>query len=219
MNGPQDMGGLQGFGPVLPETDEPVFHGEWEKHVLALTLAIGFLGQWNIDESRHARESLPPANYLSWSYYQIWMKALENMLEAKGLVSHEEITSGKASSPRADVKPATGPKAAPGILSTGGPYVRPALAPAKFAPGDKVRTHNINPRGHTRLPRYARARIGEIVFVNGAHVFPDAHAHGKGEDPHWLYTVRFTACELWGEEARKGDNVNVDCWEPYLEPA
>jgi nitrile hydratase beta subunit len=219
MNGPQDMGGLQGFGPVLPEVDEPVFHAEWEKHVLALTVAAAFLGQWNIDEGRHARESLQPARYLSSSYYQIWLQALENMLETAGLASSDEISSGKPAGPRAEVKPAPAPEAVPGILTNGAPYERKPSAPAKFAVGNQVRTRNINPRGHTRLPRYARARVGEIVFVNGAHVFPDANAHGKGEAPHWLYTVRFSARELWGEEASKLDHVNVDCWEPYLEPA
>lgn len=219
MNGPQDMGGLQGYGPVVAEVDEPVFHGEWEEKVLALTLAVGFLGQWNIDMSRHARESLPPAQYISSTYYQIWLAALEKMLRHKNLVSEEELKSGKVSSPRADVKAAPGPEAVPGILMSGGPAERTPAAPALFYVGDKVKAKNMHPAGHTRLPRYVRGHVGEIIHVNGAHVFPDSNAHGLGEDPRWLYTVRFSARELWGDEAASRDYVNVDCWEPYLDPA
>ncbi|MGI9483934.1 MAG: nitrile hydratase subunit beta [Hyphomicrobiales bacterium] len=217
MNGPQDMGGLQGYGPVMPEENEPVFHGEWEEKVLALTLAAGFLGQWNIDMGRHTRESLPPAQYISSSYYQIWLAGLENLLQEKELISGEELAAGKASSPRAEVKSAPGPDAVPGILMSGGPSEREPAAPTLFGVGDKVRTRNIHPTGHTRLPRYVRGSVGEIIYVNGAHVFPDSNAHGLGEDPHWLYTVRFSARQLWGEEANPDDFVNVDCWEPYLE--
>jgi len=219
MNGPQDMGGLQGYGPVQPEENEPVFHGKWEERALALTLAVGFHGQWNIDEGRHARESLAPANYISWTYYQIWLAGLEKLLVRHQFITADELEAGKASSPRKDVKPAVPAEAVPGILRAGAPYERQTQTSARYAVGDQVRTLTINPRGHTRLPRYARARAGEVVYVNGAHVFPDSNAHGNGENPHWLYTVRFSARELWGDEARAGDYVNVDCWEPYLESA
>ena len=219
MNGPQDMGGLQGYGPVEPERDEPVFHAEWEKAALALTVAMGFMGVWNIDMSRKARESLPPADYLSWSYYRIWLTALENMLVEQDLVARSEIASGKSDHEPASLKPAPGPQSVPDILLKGGPTEREPAGPALFKTGDQVRTRNINPPGHTRLPRYARAKRGEIVRINGCHVFPDSNAAGEGENPQWLYTVRFAATELWGEDAQFSGSVNVDCWEPYLEPA
>jgi len=92
-------------------------------------------------------------------------------------------------------------------------------APPAFAEGDTVRARNLNPPGHTRLPRYARGHVGVVVALHGAHVFPDSHAHGKGEDPHPLYTVRFTATELWGAAANPRDSVCLDLWEPYLERA
>ena len=219
MNGPQDMGGLQGYGPVIPEQSEPVFHGKWEEKALALTLAAGFFGQWNIDEGRHARESLSPAKYISWSYYEIWLAALENLLLTHGFVTREELAEGKANAPRKDIKPAVKADAVAGILSKGSAYLRDANAPAQFKPGDTVRTLNMHPRGHTRLPRYARGKTGKVLFVNGVHVFPDTHAHGEGEQPHWLYTVQFSAQELWGNDARAGDTITIDCWEAYLEPA
>ena len=86
MNGAQDLGGMMGFGPVSPEPDEPAFHAEWEKRALAVTLACGGLGEWNIDMSRHARETLPPPEYLTSSYYEIWTKGLLKLLAARGLV-------------------------------------------------------------------------------------------------------------------------------------
>lgn len=219
MNGPQDMGGLQGYGPVIPEKNEPVFHGEWEEKALALTLAMGFFGQWNIDIGRHARESLPPANYIAWSYYEIWLAALENLLVEHGFITSEELDKGKADAARKDVGPAVRADAVERILSGGSPYEREITSPARFKAGDKVHTLNMHPTGHTRLPRYARGKTGEVLFVNGAHVYPDTHAHGEGEQPQWLYTVQFSARELWGDQARAGDTITVDCWEPYLEPA
>ena len=77
----------------------------------------------------------------------------------------------------------------------------------------------INPSGHTRLPRYARGKRGCIEAVRGVFVFPDTHAHGQGEQPCWLYTVRFAARELWGEAADAAASVTIDAFEPYLDPA
>jgi nitrile hydratase len=214
MNGVHDMGGMDGFGKVEPEANEPVFHGDWEARVLALSLAMGATDRWNIDATRHARETLPPAQYLSSIYYQVRLAGLIKQLLANGLIDEAELRSGKASKASAPITPL---KAADvdKILARGTPYARPSPAPARFRLGQKVRARNIHVSGHTRLPRYVRGRLGEIVRVHGAFVFPDINAHGRGEDPHWLYTVAFTAAELWG----KNDNavVNLDLWEPYLE--
>ena len=215
MNGPQDMGGMMGFGPVAPEADEPWFHEEWERRAFALTLAMGATGTWNIDASRHARETLPPLTYWSSSYYEIWLEGLIKLMGERGLVSADEIRTGKSAEPPRGVARVLKADMVAGVLAKGGPANRSAPAPARFKPGDKIRTRNIHPQGHTRLPRYAHDHAGEIVRVHGCHVFPDSSAHGKGDDPHWLYAVRFSVRELWGHEGP--DHVHIDLWEPYLE--
>jgi nitrile hydratase len=218
MNGPQDLGGQMGFGPVAPETDEPVFHAPWEKRALALTLAMGAAREWNIDISRHARESLPPAQYLSSSYYEIWIAGLCKLMLAQGLVTAAELASGKMAVPPKKVAGKLLAENVAKSLAKGGPTSRPGTAP-RYKPGDRVRTRNMHPQTHTRLPRYLRGHVGEIVHLHGAHVFPDSNAHGKGEAPQPLYTVRFSAREVWGEARHPNDTVSADLWESYLEPA
>jgi nitrile hydratase beta subunit len=219
MNGVHDMGGMHGLGPIEHERDEPVFHAPWEARVLALTLAVGAWGKWSIDGGRHARELIPGPDYLRMSYYEKWLEGLiRNMTEA-GLVSAEEIASGRPASGSAKATPPLKPEAVAGVLAKGTPYTREASAPQRFKPGDRVRTKNINPTGHTRLPRYARARLGTVARHHGVHVFPDTNAHLQGEQPQHLYSVRFAARELWGAEASPRDAVHLDLWESYLEPA
>ena len=215
MNGPHDLGGMMGFGRVAAEPGEPVFHAAWERRAFAVVLAMGALGRWNIDMSRHARERIPPATYLASSYYEIWLQGLATLMLERGLVSAAELSSGtSAAAAPPDLRVLRAADVSR-VLARGGPADRPAPAPARFAAGDRVRTRNLHPEGHTRIPRYARGRTGEIVKIHGAHVFPDSSAHGKGDDPQWLYTVGFTAGELWGKDSR--DRVMVDLWEPYLE--
>ncbi|WP_419897289.1 nitrile hydratase subunit beta [Roseomonas sp. USHLN139] len=215
MNGAQDLGGMMGFGRVIPEPEAEIFHGEWEKRALAVTLAAGALGRWNIDISRHARETLPPGEYLTSSYYEIWVKGLEKLLLQAGLVTPDEIRDGRAQGPGQPVTPlAAGQVDA--ALARGTPYDRPATAPARFAVGERVRTRRFNTAHHTRLPRYARGREGVVEAVRGVFVFPDSHAHGGGEAPQWLYTLRFTGEELWGEGADPTLEVSIDAWESYL---
>jgi nitrile hydratase len=219
MNGAQDMGGVDGFGPVRPEVDEPVFHAEWERRAFALTLAMATPGGWNIDMSRFARENRSPASYLSKSYYQIWLAGLEQLMAERGLVSREEIESGRVTlPPRTDVRVLV-PENVAAVLRKGGPTERDATTMSLFAVGDRVRAKNIQREGHTRLPRYVRGHVGVIDRLHGAHVFPDSNAHGEGEHPQWLYTVRFTGRELWGERADATSSVSVDAWESYLERA
>jgi len=219
MNGAQDLGGMMGFGPIAIEQDEPWFHAEWERRAFGLTLAMGATGSWNIDMSRHARESLPPAEYLTSSYYEIWTKGVEKLVVAAGLVSDEELRLGKALAEPAPIKRVLKAEDVPAVLARGGPAERPLEQPARFAVGDRVRTLNMHPQGHTRLPRYARGRIGVVELVHGAYVFPDANAHGQGERPEWLCTVCFLGQELWGEQADPTLRVSIDAWESYLEPA
>ena len=219
MNGAQDLGGMMGFGPVEREPDEPWFHAKWERRALGLTLAMGATGTWNLDTARHARETLPPVEYLSSSYYEIWFKGLEKLVRKTGLVTEDELRAGHALQPPAPVARVLMAADVPATLARGSPTDRPAVAPARFAIGDRVVTRNMHPTGHTRLPRYARDKEGVIESLHGAHVFPDTRAHGQGDDPQWLYTVRFSARELWGEEADPTVSVSIDAWESYLEPA
>jgi nitrile hydratase len=219
MNGVHDMGGMDGFGPVQPEENEPVFHAPWEGRVHAINRAMGYTGAWNGDISRHAKESLPPHEYLGSSYYRRWELGLELMLMDNGLVGADEFAAGRALRPGKPLKR----KLTLDNLTTAvarGSYARPAKAPALFNAGDRVRMRNIHPKGHTRLPRYVRGHAGVIERVHGCHVFPDSHASAsREEDPQWLYTVRFEGRELWGETADPTLKVSVEAWEPYLERA
>jgi len=217
MNGAQDLGGQHGMGPVAPETDEPYFHAEWEKRALGLTLSCGAFAAWTIDESRHARESLPPATYLSASYYEIWTRALETLLKRHGFVSAAELAAGQMLEKGREPARILTADMVPAVLAKGAPCDRPVSAGPVFAAGDRVRTKNFNPETHTRLPRYARARTGIVEAVQGAFVFPDDNAHGKGENPQWVYTVVFDAGEIWGESADPTLTVSIDAWESYLE--
>lgn len=207
---------MHGLGPIAPEADEPVFHADWERRVHAMVVASPTRG--NIDAGRHRRERIPGPDYLRMSYYEIWLTALCEMLVAGGAVTAEELASGKPDPATSRATPRLAPADVAEALSRRGSYLRQASAPA-FQVGERVRARNLHPVGHTRLPRYARGRVGTIERSHGAHVFPDVHAHGGGESPRPLYTVRFTARELWGEAAPMGDSVRLDLWEPYLERA
>jgi len=217
MNGVHDMGGMHGFGAVTDEPEGTPFHEAWEGRVHAMTLASPTRD--NIDAGRHQRELIPPAEYLAMTYYEKWFRSLSERLVTQGLATADELAAGRASagSPRGEPRL----RAAEVALAMTQPasYVREAAGPPLFTPGDRVRCRALNPTGHTRLPRYARGHVGEVVRWHGAHVFPDANAAGRGEDPHHLYTVRFSAQELWGEAAGPRDSVRMDLWEPYLERA
>jgi nitrile hydratase len=219
MNGGQDLGGMMGFGPIAPEPNEPVFHAEWERRTLALTLAAGGCREWNIDTSRHARETLPPAQYLSKSYYDIWINGLEKLLLQTGMISRTDIDAGHAVEAPKEVGGKLLAANVPGVLAKGFPADRPARAPAQFAVGETVRAKVINPATHTRLPRYARGKLGHIESVLGCFVFPDSSAHGKDENPQWCYAVVFSGRELWGDDADPRLTVSINAWEPYLERA
>jgi nitrile hydratase len=205
VNGVHDMGGMHGLGPLEIEPDEPVFHADWEARVLALNLAVAAWRRWNIDASRHARELIPGPTYLAMTYYEKWLAGLESLIRQSGLLDEQGATPPLRD---ADV---------PAALARGGPASRDVAAPVRFRIGEKVRARNLNPAGHTRLPRYVRGRVGVVERDHGAHVLPDANAHFLGERPERLYGVRFTAGELWG--ATGADSVHLDLWDSYLEPA
>lgn len=207
MNTVHDLGGAQNFGPVAPERDEPAFHHDWERRVFGLTLAMGASGIWNLDQSRAARESLPPAQYLASTYYEIWLAGATKLMRERGLLEGKPVVQPRKLEA----------ERVPAMLSSRRATRREATQPARFEAGAAVRTRNIHPRTHTRLPRYCRDKPGTIVKVHGVHVFPDTHARGEGEQPQWLYCVRFEAADLWGPDTTAGA-VYADCFEPYLEP-
>ena len=218
MSGAHDMGGLQAFGPVLPEPDEPPFHAEWERRIFAITLAMGMAGGWNLDMSRAARESLSPVEYLSKSYYEIWLVGLHKLMTERGLLTKDEVVAGRMLHPAKAVTRTLSPDDVASVVYGGVPTGRDVSAPARYGSGDKVRARNMHPHTHTRLPRYVRGHIGIVEHLHGCHVFPDSHALGMGEAPQWLYTVRFEGPELWGADTDPSVKVLVDAWEPYLEP-
>ena len=220
MNGAHDLGGTMGFGPVVPEPqDAPHYRGDWERRTMALTLACAMLGRWSLDESRHVREDRPPPLYLASPYYQIWLDALEALLVGHGVVGDDELEAGRSLRPGEDGIGSVSPDRAVAVLDRGAPADRTPRGPAAFTVGQPVRARNVHPAGHTRLPRYVRGHRGVVELVHGAHVLPDRNAHGLGESPEWLYTVRFSGTELWGEDSDPTVEVSVDAWESYLEPA
>ncbi|HEY5105894.1 MAG TPA: nitrile hydratase subunit beta [Caulobacteraceae bacterium] len=219
MNGAHDMGGMHGLGPIAPPANEPVFHHPWEARVLAMTLALGAWGKWNIDASRHQRELIPGPDYLRMSYYEKWLTGLIDLAVGAGLVSWTEVDSGRPAAASVRAHPPLTAERVAAVIGAGGPATRDVAAPRTFAIGETVRARTINPIGHTRLPRYVRGRIGIVERDHGVHVFPDTNAHGLGERPCRLYGVAFKARELWGQTAGARDSVHLDLWDAYLEPA
>ena len=221
MNGVHDMGGMQGFGPIQPEPEksEPVFHEAWEARVFALVRSMGAWGKWNIDSSRFQREQIPAAEYLRMSYYEKWLTGLLELLVTKGLVTPAELESGHAAPHAPKSSPALTADKVQQLVSRGASYVRTPTEAPRFQVGQLIHTRNLNPPGHTRLPRYARAKSGAIDRIHGYFVFPDSNALYQGENPQYLYSVKFNARELWGEPASAADSVYIDLWESYLEPA
>jgi len=226
MDGIHDLGGMQGFGPVVREENEPPFHADWEAVVVAIMHATGGRGSnlLNIDEFRYGIERMDPAHYLASSYYEHWLDGISRVLSEKGAITTAALDArtdyflahpdAPASAPLSGPPP---PVAKP-TQQLAPTSERALAAPARYAPGDTVRTRNTHPHGHTRLARYARDKRGVIHAVHGGHVFPDAHAHGQGEQPQPLYSVRFDAQTLWGDSAEPNQRVYIDLWESYLLP-
>jgi nitrile hydratase beta subunit len=220
MNGIHDMGGMQDMGPIQHEKNEPVFHEAWEGRVYAINRAIGAWGKWSIDAGRHGIEVLPPADYLRMSYYEKWLTMNVELLVTRGLVTRGEIETGKPAPESQKTTPPLTAAAVPVVAARRGNFMRPeAEAKARFKVGQHVRARNMNPLGHTRLPRYARGKEGTIVRHHGIFVFPDTNAHFLGEQPQHLYSVRFAARELWGDDASPRDSVYIDMWDSYLDHA
>ncbi|MEM8729106.1 MAG: nitrile hydratase subunit beta [Pseudomonadota bacterium] len=222
-----DMGGRFGDGPVRPDSPaDPLFEKEWHARALAVSLAAGALGAWNLDMLRHAREGVAASDYARFSYYEKWMAGLADVLVQTGTVARSDLTDPSGNgAPSAPLAPnALRAEAVPALLAKGGPAARDSAVAPRFAPGDHVRT--LRPAanrvagagGHTRLPVYAAGAEGEILRYHGTHVFPDSNAHGLGEAPEPLYAVAFNASVLWAQPEHGADEVILDLWQSYLEP-
>ncbi|MTI03772.1 nitrile hydratase subunit beta [Roseibium sp. RKSG952] len=220
-----DMGGRFGDGPVNPESeDAPVFAEDWHARALAVTLAAGSLGQWNIDISRHARERLSPKDYTRFSYYEKWISALADLLVESGVLTEEDLRGEADGGEHALANRVLKAEAVAGVLASGGPADRPSNVPVEFEIGQEVVTarpaaNRLVDGGHTRLPIYAAGARGRILMVHGTHVLPDSSAHRLGEAPEPLYAVAFPASELWANPEHPQDEVVLDLWQSYLEPA
>ena len=219
MNGIHDMGGMQDMGPVEHEENEPVFHAPWESRVFAMMLAAGAWRKWNLDAFRHTREVLRPEDYLRLSYYEQWLLGLRDLLVRRGLVTAQELESGVPAAGSARATPPLTADKIPVTLPNRIHAQREVAVAPRFREGEQVRARNINPVGHTRLPRYARGKVGTIDRNRGVYVFPDTNAHFLGEKPQHVYSVRFAARELWGAQASGKDSVYLDMWDDYLDPA
>jgi nitrile hydratase subunit beta len=222
MNGVHDMGGMDGFGPVVREANEPVFHADWEGRAFALVNLAMRAAQINIDEVRHAIERIPPGQYLASSYYERWLTAAETLLVERGVITRGELLAKHDGSPES-----LRTQIASGVRNAGPEPIKEKpgakSARARFAKGDRVRARNINPSGHTRVPRYVRGKRGVVACDWGVFVFPDTNAHHAGTKPQHCYSVEFAARELWGKSAddREGTlrgRVLIDLWEDHLEP-
>jgi len=219
MNSVHDMGGMHGLGRIEHEQNEPVFHAPWEGRVFAVTLAAGAWRKWPLDALRYQIELIPASDYLRMSYYQKWLTAVTERLVLSGLVTRAEVESDKPAPGSLRSSPALAADQVPGMLRSGAIASRKISVTPRFHAGQRVHTRNINPTGHTRLPRYARDKQGTVERDHGVYVFPDAIAHSPDEKPQHVYSVRFTARELWGEKVSPRDAVYIDLWDDYLEPA
>jgi nitrile hydratase subunit beta len=204
---------------VQREKNEPVFHQRWEGRVWGMMWLGSAWGKWNLDAMRHAIERIPPADYLRMSYYEKWLAALVDLVTGRGLVTRAELESGKPAAGLAKATPPVKAEGVPALIARGNPVKRDVAVTARFQVGQRVRGRNINPVTHTRLPRYARGKIGTVERDHGVFLFADSNAHFQGEKPQHLYSVRFAARELWGEQAAPRDAVYVNLWDDHLEPA
>jgi nitrile hydratase beta subunit len=218
VNGVHDMGGMHGMGPVLIEQDEPVFHAEWEARVYAMQRAASFLGRWNPDMSRFARERMAPAAYLAATYYERWLFGLQTLLVEQGLVTERELATGRMAAKASATAALRASDVAARMRGRSSARIA-ADVPARFKPGDPVVARRINPVGHTRLPRYVRGRRGTIRIDHGVFTFPDTNSTSRDPKPQHCYSVRFSVRELWGPQAAARDSVYLDLFDDYLDAA
>jgi nitrile hydratase beta subunit len=219
MNGVHDMGGLQDMGPVSHERDEPTFHAVWEGRIYGIDRSLRAVGKWNLDAWRHQIELLPPADYFRLTYYERWLEVNEQLAVQHGLITPNELATGAPDSRAPKATPALTAAVAAVRFGRGIPSANDSAVRPQFKVGQRVRARNMNPAGHTRLPRYARGKVGVIGIDHGVYTFSDTNAHFQGEKRQHVYSVRFAARELWGEHASARDSVHLDMFDDYLEHA
>jgi nitrile hydratase len=217
VNSIHDMGGMHGMGPLLREQDEPVFHAPWERRVFAIYFGID--GDWPNGSARYERERIPAAEQLTMSYYERWLASLVALLVKSGMMTWQELESGQAQFGNVKNREKLRVEGVASLIAQGAPAHSDAPAVARYQVGERVRARNLNPVGHTRLPRYTRGKPGTVLRDHGVFIFLDSSVQGLGENPQHVYTVRFTARDLWGEQASAIDSVCVDLWDDHLEPA
>ena len=210
VDGVHDLGGMQGFGPVEVEPDEPTFHGEWEARTFAVAGGALGAGGFNTPMFRHAIERMDPGHYLTSSYFEHWLTAVATLLVEEGMISRDELDARVSSSSRCHGHP-------PWTPTTSTPRRR-ARTP-RFAVGDAVRVRDVHFGGHTRCPRYVRGRRGVVARIDVAAPIPEVEAHRRERVLDPTYGVRFDAAELWSDAAEANAPVHVDLYEQYLEPA
>jgi nitrile hydratase beta subunit len=213
MNGIHDLGGMDGFARIVREDNEPVFHSEWEERTFALALSTMAARCFNTDEFRRTVERMPPVRYLGASYYERWLYSLETLLAEKGIVTRDEIEAALRDPKQSRVADAASRES----TSSAGAREREKVRKARFSPGQRVVAKNINPAGHTRLPRYARGKRGIVRHDWGLFALPDSRAHGMGRNTQHCYGVEFEARELWGRDHPARERIYLDLWEDYLE--
>ena len=223
MNGVHDMGGMQAFGPIVREHNEPYFHEQWEERVFGLFFGCFAGGHFNVDMLRAAIERMPGEAYLRTSYYEHWFHAIEHLLLVNGTLTREAIEQACRQGGTGGAEPAPPRNALPvemvdGLIRTGASTrMQEDIAP-RFKAGDAILARNHNPVTHTRIPRYIKGRRGVVQCDHGVFSFNDTVAHGLGHEPQHVYSVRFMARELWGEQANERDSVCIDLFESYMEP-
>jgi nitrile hydratase len=225
MNGIHDMGGLHGFGLVVREKDEPVFHSYWESRVFCMTQVLDTKGIWNLDEHRHEIELMNAADYITAGYYGRWLFAMERLLARKDILRADEVQRRVNELHHGDVQLSPADEGERGWPLPDerkvrwGAWRHEQIVHPRFSVGDRVRVRNIHPEGHTRVTAYARGKVGVVDRVNAEPwVFPDTRAHYRGENTQAVYGVRITATELWGPQAEDNTSVYIDLSEDYLEP-
>jgi nitrile hydratase subunit beta len=207
MNGVHDLGGMDGFGPVEVEANEPVFHHPWEGVAFGLAVAMSAQQLTNVHAFRHAIERMDPAHYLGSPYYEHWLTAVATLLVESGVLTPAELDA------RAGAAVPLSPPVRAGLVVASAP----SAASPRFAVGSPVVVRNLHPFGHTRCPRYVRGKRGVVTRVDGRFPLPEVAAHTRERCGQYAYNVRFDGRELWGDPADRAAAVHVDLWESYLE--
>ncbi|ANT62265.1 hypothetical protein AYJ57_17740 [Salipiger sp. CCB-MM3] len=220
MNSIHDLGGMHGMGPLPFDENEPMFHEDWERRICGAHLLTLMTGLAVADEARHSMERIEALHWLASPYYEHWLDGTETYLQEKGIATAEELASGKASAPLPEWAArleALEPEAVTKMFTTNHPVTGESKTPPRYKEGDRVRSLNINPKTHTRLPRYTRGKPCTIIAYRGACLYADARSQGDYEALDHTYTVRFEAADLWGPDAGGKDAVYIDLYETYLE--